>query len=121
MTVFQSPLDPFGLPEPIPDEFNLSLWGTDSLFRLLLKRVENVQAAFQSHGVDGSVCVTLMVFHHLEYSGPFEPSERFRIWVFPTPLRDFKGVSDHLSDRTGKAAKDPLRRSYPYDGLQLHS
>src|SRR5437016_5988993 len=56
-----------GLPEPPPDEFHVRLGCFDSLGRFFLEGMQNVYGTFESHRINGPVCIPVMVFDNLQY------------------------------------------------------
>src|SRR6267378_1254686 len=61
-----TPLQPFsmfllGSLEPRLDQVSLSFWRFDPGLRLLLERMEHIDAASQPHGIDGTICISAMI------------------------------------------------------------
>ena len=54
-----------GLSQSLPDQIEMTLWGGYPPRGLVLKRVEDVQHAFETHGVNGAVRVSVVVIANL--------------------------------------------------------
>jgi hypothetical protein len=88
----------FRPPQPRLQQLDLGRRRLDPVFRFLLKRMQNIHAPSQSHGVDGAVCVAVVIFDHLQHAGPAKAPQWFRVGVLFALLRLIDGVSHRPDD-----------------------
>jgi len=65
------------------DQVDLCFRCLNSRLRFLREGVEYVRAASQPHGVDGTICITLMVLDNFQDSSAAKASQRFRAGALP--------------------------------------
>jgi hypothetical protein len=99
------------------DQVDLAPWRFDSVLRFLLKGVEHVNAASQSHGVDGAICVPGMVFNDLQNAGSAEPSEGLRIGMLSALLCHVERKAHGILDVLWKTGQVRLCAPNPNDRL----
>ncbi len=86
-------MNDLGLTQALPDQIEMSLWGGNPLCRFFLERMEDIQHALETNGVDRPVGVAVEVIANLENSAS-EALQRLRAgWMFPK-LRFKEGLSD---------------------------
>ena len=77
----------FRHPQPRRDEVNIVSRSRNALFRLLLKRVEDLDCFGESNRVDRPVRVTNEVLDYLQHAASLETLERLGIHVLVPTLR----------------------------------
>src|SRR5713226_8951523 len=99
------------------DQVDLRFRCLNSRLRFLLEGVEYVHAASQTHGVDGTICITRMVLDNLQDSRASEASKWFRAGVLSALLGHVKCKADRSLTSSGKARRSALALPIQTAGL----
>ena len=90
----------------------------DGLLRFLLERMECVDGASQSNGIDGPVRVLIVVFNHFENPSSAEPFQGLGIYVLLTSLSKIEGKANLTKHRHGERPNFREGRAHPEEWLQ---
>jgi hypothetical protein len=96
--------------QPLPNELDILLWCRYAPFRLLLKRVKNVDHAGELRRIHRTVRVGVVAVDDLHYPGRFEALQGLRRGVGLTLLRGVERLTNIPTDRFRKAAQVPPAR-----------
>lgn len=107
---------PFGGLQALGHEVNVPLGGPNAVGRLLLKRMKDVNRLLEPNRVDGSIRISVVRFDDFQHAWP-EPLPRLCRRRRSAELRDPKGVSHVVLDRSGEAEEVTLRGSNPVQRL----
>src|SRR6266567_1692232 len=106
-------VDLFRVPQPLPNEVDVSLVRRDTSMRLLLERVQGVHPAHEAHRVDRAVRVPVEGLDHFQHARSLEPSQRLGGGGFLTELCEMERVPHLAPDFLRKRANVIERRADP--------
>jgi hypothetical protein len=97
------PVEPFRFLKPSADPLQLVLRGGDLLLALLLEDVQHVDRIGETHSVDRTVGVAVVVFDDLQDAGSAEALQRLRARMLGAELRPEEREAYRVAYRFGKS------------------